>query len=225
MELETFEFEGRTTEEAIEKACKELNVPREKLDIEVIEPGSAGFFGIVGGKKSKIRVRIKEEESQLLLQNGVFIAKEALRNILKLCSMDNLNIKAERSNGNVLLKIEGEKSGIIIGKGGRTLDALEFLINRIVNKRLENKLQITVDVENYRERKKEYLVRLAINMGKKAKKLKRPVATSPLSPRDRRIIHLTLKDDKELDTKSTGSGHLKKVLIIPKLKNNKKQKK
>jgi len=217
METETFEFQGKTTEEAIEKACKELNVPRESLDIEVIDSGSAGIFGIVGGKKTRIKVRIKGDDK--FIQNGFSIAKETLKNILRLFPVEGVAIKTEGADGNILLKIEGEKSGILIGKGGRTLDALEFIINKIVNKRLEQRLQVIVDAENYRERKKEYLAKLAIDMGNKAKRLRRPVATDPLSPRDRRIIHLTLKDDKELETKSTGEGHLKKVLIIPKLLN------
>ena len=217
METETFEFQGKTTEEAIEKACKELNVPRESLDIEVIDSGSAGIFGIVGGKKTRIKVRIKGDDK--FIQNGFSIAKETLKNILRLFPVEGVAIKTEGADGNILLKIEGEKSGILIGKGGRTLDALEFIINKIVNKRLEKRLQVIVDAENYRERKKEYLAKLAIDMGNKAKRLRRPVATDPLSPRDRRIIHLTLKDDKELETKSTGEGHLKKVLIIPKLLN------
>jgi len=217
MELDKFEFEGKTKEEAIEKACKELNVPKEKLDIEVVESGSSGIFGIVGGKRSKIRVKIKEDEDNVL-QNGFLIAKEALENILRLFHIKDLAIKGEIADGNVLLKIEGDNSGILIGKGGRTLDALEFIINKIVNRKLGERLQIIIDSQDYRERKKEYLKKLAIDMGNRAKKSGRPVSTDPLSPRDRRIIHITLRDDKALETKSTGEGRLRKVLVIPKSK-------
>ncbi len=222
MELETFEFQGKTTEEAIEKACKELNLPKEKLEIEVIEPGSSGIFGIVGGKKSRIRVRIKERDT--FINDGVAIATDALKNILKLFSMDHLAVRTENLDGNILLKIEGDNSGIIIGKGGKTLDALEFIINKIVNKKLEKKLQIILDAQNYRERRRQHLARLAVNMGNKAKKTGKPVSTDPLSPRDRRVIHLALKDDKGLETKSTGEGSLKKVIIIPKFSRNRENK-
>ncbi len=213
MELEKFEFEGKTKEEAIEKACKELNVSREELEVEVIESGSSGIFGIVGGRKSKIRVRIKDDHNPF--QDGFSFAKEALENILRLFNIEGLSIDGEMVDGNIILRIEGDDSGILIGKGGRTLDALEFIINKIVNKRLKERLQIVIDSQNYRERKKEYLKKLAIDMGNRAKRLGRAVSTDLLSPRDRRIIHITLKDDKALETKSTGEGHLRKVIIIP----------
>ena len=217
MELDRFEFEGKTKEEAIEKACKELNVPKENLQIEVLDSGSSGIFGIVGGKKTRIRVKIKDGDN--IFQKGFLIAKEALENILRLFHIKDLKIEGEIVEGNILLKIEGDDSGILIGKGGRTLDALEFIINKIVSKKLEERLQITVDSQNYRERKKEYLKKLAMDMGSRAKRMGKPVSTDPLSPRDRRIIHITLKNDKALETKSTGEGHMRRVLVIPKSKN------
>ena len=217
MELDRFEFEGKTKEEAIEKACKELNVPKENLEIEVLDSGSSGIFGIVGGKKTRIRVKIKDGGN--ISQKGLLIAKEVLENILGLFHIKDLKIEGEIVEGTILLKIEGDDSGILIGKGGRTLDALEFIISKIVSKKLEERLQITVDSQNYRERKKEYLKKLAMDMGSRAKRMGKPVSTDPLSPRDRRIIHITLKDDKALETKSTGEGHMRRVLVIPKSRN------
>ena len=216
MELETFIFEGKTKEEAIEKACKELNLPKERLKIEVLEQGSSGIFGIVGGRKSKIRVKVKKEGDA---EDVIFLAKNALENIFAFFRLENMQINSQYSDKGILLKIEGgNDSGILIGKGGRTLDALEFIVNRIVNKKLQKNVRITLDIQNYRERRREYLRKLAISMGEKAKKTGKVIATEPLNARDRRIIHVTLRNDSSVETKSQGEGTLRKVIIIPKAK-------
>ncbi|MBW1729894.1 MAG: protein jag [Deltaproteobacteria bacterium] len=212
--MEQFEFEGKTTEEAIEKACKELNKSREEMDIEIIEPGSAGIFGIVGTKKAKIRVTIETEE-ETTEEDELAFAKKTLEDILSLIPME-AKVTAANEDGKVILNIEGDKSGLLIGRKGKNLDALQFIVNKIVNRSLSKKVQVVVDAENYRQRRRDALIQMALKMGDKAKRIKKPVMTNPLTPRERRIIHLALKDDAELDTKSRGEGLLKKVLIIPK---------
>ena len=113
------------------------------------------------------------------------------------------------------LNIEGDKSGLLIGRKGRTLDALQFIVNKIVNKALAKRGYVVVDSENYRQRRRDSLIQMALNMGDKAKRIGKPVPTSLLNPHDRRIVHLALSQDEDLDTKSRGEGILKKVLIIP----------
>jgi spoIIIJ-associated protein len=93
---------------------------------------------------------------------------------------------------------------------------LQYIVNKIVNKALDKKTYVVVDSENYRKRREESLTQLALKMGDKAKKIKKPVSTNLLNPHDRRIVHLTLQEDIDLDTKSRGDGLLKKVVIIPK---------
>jgi spoIIIJ-associated protein len=112
------------------------------------------------------------------------------------------------------MNIEGDTSGILIGRKGKTLDALEYLINRIINNKSEKKIRIIIDSENYRQRHIDSLTQLALKMGEKVKKQKKSLSTAPLNPQDRRIIHLTLKNDEKLDTKSRGEGLMKKVVII-----------
>ncbi len=233
--MQTFEFEGKTTEEAIEEASRELNTPAEELKIDILEPGSAGIFGLVGGKKAKIKVTmetetISHEESEIKETDSVepdtaetdyqdetelTLAKEALENILSRIPVET-TVHSQRLNGNIALNIEGDKSGILIGRKGKTLDALQFIVNKIANKASDKKVRVVVDSENYRKRQEESLVEMALNMGKKAKKIQKPVATNLLNPHERRIIHLALKPDENLNTKSKGDGLLKKVLIIPK---------
>jgi len=212
--MKVYEFEGKTTEEAIEKASRELNLPVEELDIDIIEPGSAGIFGLVGSKMTKIRVNIRGEESSDDPEKFE-IAKEILEGILALIPVET-TVSGEQTDGNIILNIEGDTSGILIGRKGKTLDALQYIVTKSVNRTSEKKVRVVVDSENYRQRRIESLTQLALKIGDKAKKLKKPLTTSPLNPHDRRIVHLALKDDGGLETRSRGEGIMKKVVITPK---------
>ncbi|MBW2028356.1 MAG: protein jag [Deltaproteobacteria bacterium] len=209
-----YEFEGKTTEEAIENAARELDVPAEDLNFEIIEPGSAGIFGLVGGKKAKIKVTLEGIETKQE-ENGLMVARETLERILTLIPLE-AKVHAVQEDGSISLNIEGDTSGLLIGRRGKTLDALQFIVNKIVNKALDKKVQVVVDSENYRKRRREALNQMALKMGERAKRTKKPVTTDLLNPHDRRIVHLTLKDDDKLETRSRGEGLLKKVVIIPK---------
>ncbi|HBF42296.1 MAG TPA: hypothetical protein DDW42_01460 [Desulfobacteraceae bacterium] len=221
--MKTFEFQGKTPEEAIKNACHKLNLSRDGLDIEVVEPGSGGIFGLVGGRKARIKVTTTNREVEpdekgnfVEEKDGLAIAKETLESILALIPAKGTTVRAKHANGTIALNIEGNKSGLLIGRKGRTLDALQFIVNKIVNKALERRTQVVIDSENYRKRRWDFLVQMASKMGDRAKKIGKPVATNLLNPYDRRIVHLALKDDEELDTRSKGDGVLKKVIIIPK---------
>ena len=152
-------------------------------------------------------------------EDGLPIAKDALEKILALIPVET-NVSAKQSDepGDALitLNIEGDKSGLLIGRNGKTLDALQFIVNKIVNKTLGKNVRVVVDSENYRQRKIESLTQLALKLGDKAKRLKKPVTTNPLNPHDRRIVHIALKEDELLDTRSRGEGPLKKIVIMPK---------
>lgn len=218
--MKTFEFEGKNTEEAIENASRELNIPVEELDIDVIEPGSAGIFGLVGSRKTKIKVIVKgetlSEEHESDDPEGLTIAEKTLKDILALIPVES-KVTLERADGKISLNIEGDTSGLLIGRKGKTLDALQYIVNRVVNNRLDKRVRVVIDSENYRQRRVESLTQLALKMGDKAKKIKKPVSTNPLNPHDRRIVHLTLKKDQSLDTRSRGEGLLKRVVIFPKI--------
>jgi len=215
--MEPVEFEGKTTEEAVENACRKLNVPRDDISIEVIEPGSPGIFGLVGGKKARVRVSIAREESPA--QTGedelLNVAQRTLEDILALIPVEGAKVEGDVADGTVKLSIDGDKSGLLIGRKGRTLDALQFIVNKIVSKSLDRKVQVVLDSENYRRRRKDYLTQMALDMGEKARKSKKPLTTGLLNPHDRRIVHIALKDQQQLTTSSRGEGMLKKVVIIP----------
>jgi spoIIIJ-associated protein len=161
----------------------------------------------VGNRKAKIRVTVKEDST-------IAVAQETLRKIISLMSMDT-RISAVRKGDDIVLNIEGNNTGILIGHKGRTLEALEFIVNKAVNRATETKVRVIVDTENYRQRKEESLKGLALKMGEQAKRTKKTVTIDSVNPHDRRIIHLALKGDSQVQTKSDGEGLFKKVHVIP----------
>jgi len=225
--MKSVETEGKTLEEAISKACEELKASREDLEIEVLTNASSGFLGLVGAKNAQIRATVKEaapaaEERAGLpadasSQAAAETAKKTLQDILSLLGFE-AGVQLKEEPERIVLHIEGDGSGLLIGRKGQTLDALEYLINKIVHKGAEDKKRIVVDTENYRSRREESLVLLAQRLGDKAKRLGRPVTISPMSAHDRRIIHLALEEDKSLRTRSTGTGLYRKIVISPEKK-------
>jgi spoIIIJ-associated protein len=208
--MSSIEIEAKTTQEAIEKACEHFHVHEEDLDIEVLETRSVGIFGLTGNKKAKIRVTPKED-------NSVAIAQQILTKIISLISPDT-TVSADKRDDAIVLNIEGNNPGILIGPKGKTLEALEFIMNKAVNKTSEKKVRVIVDAENYRQRREEFLKRTACKMGEQAKETQKTITMDPMSPHDRRIVHLALRGDYQLQTRSNGEGFFKRVLIIPKKK-------
>ncbi|MFH1138715.1 MAG: RNA-binding cell elongation regulator Jag/EloR [Pseudomonadota bacterium] len=330
--MPVIEFEGKTTEEALEKARAQLRLPPDELKFEIISTGSSGIFGL-GGKKARIRVTIEEktkvppaaaptlapapapkpafepresipepprrsrenarpenrdagpsaregsrgpredrprpekprperprprgprpeqrrpetpeefpreteEEPAAPIFTGAGAplpptqagpgekvyegpedeimtkARESLAGILNRMSLEAA-VVVQRIEDRVILTISGDNSGLLIGKKGATLDALQFLVNKIVNRDNEDKNRVIVDSENYRLRRHQSLVDLAVRMAEKAQRNRRPVTISQLSAHDRRVVHLALQEQTGLRTRSRGDGPLKNVVIIP----------
>jgi len=119
-------------------------------------------------------------------------------------------------DGSVLLDVCGDAQGLLIGRRGQTLDAIEYIVNRIVARDDEPAAgRIVIDVERYRERRRDHLTLLAERLAGKVRETGRPVTLNPMSPRDRRIVHLALQQDASVATRSQGDGHFRKILIVP----------
>jgi len=142
------------------------------------------------------------------------IAKELTKGLL-----EQMGVRAEVEGffkeGNLCLEIRGDQGGILIGKHGRTLESLQMLVNRMVNKRLKHALRVILDVDDYRKRRTDSMAQLALRLGDEAKRTGHSQVAGLLNAYDRRIIHLTLKEDPFLKTESIGEGELKRVKIIP----------
>lgn len=231
------EFEAKSVDEAIILAMKAFHAEFEDLDIKVISEGSKGLFGLVGTKTAKILARRHQahdmdrepapcdQETQsappehapeakgtaVPSLEGLGEAKNVVEEILKLMGMPSeVRIREEG-----ILEIVGDGSGLIIGKRGQTLDALQFIVNRIVNKSRQEPVYITLDTEGYRQRHVNHLKAMALKMGQKARRTGQSISLEKMNPYDRRIIHLALKDEHGLNTKSIGDGVYKKVVIVP----------
>jgi spoIIIJ-associated protein len=118
-------------------------------------------------------------------------------------------------DGSLYLEIKGDQEGILIGKYGRTLESLQMLINRMVNKQLKNSMRVVIDIDDYRKRRSDSMSKMAQRLGEKAKGTGHSLTIGPFNAYDRRIIHLTIKEDPSLKTESLGEGDLKKIKIIP----------
>ncbi len=242
--MQLLEIEGKTIDEAIKKACIEFNVPRDKLNIEIISDGSAGFLGILGSKKAKIRASIMSldmtietptEKSPVKIQeispeistpvpsghadesdNDTFAvkAKNILDGILQRMNV-HCPIVIEETPDAVILNIQGDGSGLLIGKRGQNLDAIQYIVNKATSRFSNNRKMVIIDTEAYRKRREDSLVSLAGKLADKVKKTKKAVTLSHLNAHDRRIIHLALQNDASLTTKSRGEGDYRKIVIMP----------
>ncbi len=211
---DVIEKEGKSVENALEKAANELGVPQEDLIYEVLEETDRSFIGIGMGKKVKIRAMVKNPKVV------ADTAKKTLSTILDLMGVNAVvevqdQTRTEDDIIHVFLEIIGDGSGLLIGKHGATLDAFQHLINKITNRKFSGNCHVHVDTENYRKKREENLTQLAMRLSEKAKKTRKPVSLVPLSAKDRKTVHMALKEDKDIQTKSTGTGLLKRVVIIP----------
>ena len=142
------------------------------------------------------------------------IAKELTKGLLERMGV-RTEVEGFLKEGNLYLEIRGDQGGILIGRHGRTLESLQMLVNRMVNKRLKTALRVILDVDDYRKRRADSMAQMALRLGDEAKRTGHSQVAGLLNAYDRRIIHLTLKEDPFLKTESIGEGELKRVKIIP----------
>ena len=227
--LASYEFEGKTKEEAVRKACEELGASEEQLELEVLSYGSTGIFGLVGAKKARIRVTIQEaveakidEEKSGTTDVTEKIAEIARRTLEEILSfiVDDISVTVTTHPDKIRLGIKTSNPAIVIGRHGRTLDALQYIVRKIVRKKKATRVGIFFDVEGYRDRREASLTQLALRLGEKVKRSGKPATISPMNAYDRRIVHIALKDNTSVRTRSKGSGLFRKLDIFP----HKKQK-
>ena len=289
--MEGLEIEGKTIDEAIEKACERFQVSREKLNIEIISEGNPGFLGL-GSRKARIRAGLlsidmtldavfsepetpipgqrermersadeeawgkatagdKPSERSALktrlevpsatarpvkkaskpaerpspakpqraapAEEGEAAAEKARQLLSGLLSRMQIEspVTVEETEEMILLNIQGDGSGLLIGKRGQNLDALQYILNKAIHHSANGHKMIVIDTEGYRKRREEALVALALRIGEKVKKTKKPVTVGHMNAHDRRIIHLAVQNDENLATRSRGEGEYRKILILP----------
>lgn len=227
--METFEFEGKTYEEAVKKACVQLQADERDLDIDVKEVDTKGILGLLGTKKIRITVKLRagEDENAVIAPDATpsVLPEESpesfgeafLKDFGRHVGLDfqirvtNISEKTDR----ILFLIQCDDGDILIGKDGEILEALQHILRLAVAKKFKHNLKLLIDINGYRERRKKALTIMAKRMADKAKRTGRKLKTDPLNPYERRIIHTLFKHNKGVTTKSEGEGHIKKVIITP----------
>ena len=265
-ETRTIEIEEKSIDAAIETACHEFGVTRDKLNIEIISEGNRGFLGMMA-RKAKIRAslltlavsfdlkvnesapaaaappkvepqlkitpqplpEVKKEKEEAPQPAAIspaspisplaLKAKEILEGILEKMSFE-CQITLQETPEKIVFNIEGDGSGLLIGKRGQNLDAIQYILNKAVNRSDSERKMIIVDSEAYRKRREESLLVLAERIREKVKKTKKPVSLSNMNAHDRRVIHLALQKDEALMTKSRGEGEYRKIVILPSRRNH-----
>jgi len=263
--MKTIEEQGKTVDDAINKALEQLQVSRNQVSVEILDEGSRGLFGIMGVKPAKVRIRLSQgmaadqamkEESQpeqkddphyqeaksntdlteskaenitKIAQNEENVqhivsgAKQALQVILERLQIE-YTVEVKKREEQILLNIHCDNENFLIGRRGATLDAIQYLVNRIANKHVEEKIQVVLDTSNYRVNRKQRLQGLALRLSHRVKMTGKPVTVAPMNPHDRRIIHLTLEDDPAVKTLSRGTGFLRRVIIVSNRNSNRNRK-
>jgi spoIIIJ-associated protein len=150
-----------------------------------------------------------------LKEEDIEIARRLMMGLLESMGL-KAEVKALLKGEDLYFDIAGDKEGILIGKHGRTLESLQFLFNRMVNKQLKEGVRVYVDVNGYKEKRADSLTKMAARLGENVKRAEKPLTIGPFNSHDRRIIHLALKEDPNLETESLGEGEMKRIRILPK---------
>lgn len=230
------EKRAKNVELAIEEALKELNTTKENVNIKIIDEGSKGFLGI-GAKDAVVEVTLKEVKKEVKPEQknknektttspvktsrkrreGIpeEEAKKFLNGIFEAMKL-NVEVSARLENDTVYIELTGDNMGIVIGKRGDTLDSLQYLTSLVVNKYSEDYLKVTIDTENYREKRTEALLALSTRLAEKVERTGRRFTLEPMNPYERRIIHSNLQDSESVTTYSVGQEPYRKVVIAPK---------
>ncbi|MEX0806475.1 MAG: RNA-binding cell elongation regulator Jag/EloR [Candidatus Binatia bacterium] len=237
--MDYVETEGDTIDQAIETALVRLGVVRDKITVDILSEGKRGILGF-GAQKARIRAALRKPVIELTTpepapEMTVVIAaapkpitdaettaagekaKGVLDEILKLMGVKaSVQAKAGNKTDEVVLEVSSDNGGLLIGRKGQTLEALQYLVTRIVGERQGSEgPHIVVDIENYRDRRQKSLEDMALRLGEKAKRQRKTVTVDALSAADRRIVHAALQDDPWITTRSLGQGSYRRLLIIP----------
>lgn len=207
------EFEGKTEKEAIKLALETLKLKEEQIRIEPIEKSKVGFFGFKNRKPVKIKVYYEEQ------QDSSYSSKA--KNFL-LGLFDAMGIKSEVSilreeDEKLYLKATSDSSGLIIGKRGKNLEAIQFMLNIAMNKSQKNRKEykkVVLDIEGYWDKREEAIKKLALRTADAVRATKKIRLLDPMNPFERRLVHLTLQDFNDIGTRSEGEGTYKKVKIF-----------
>lgn len=210
--MDIIESKGKTVDEAILNGLKQMNLAFDEVNVEVISEGK-GFLGF--GKSVLVRLTKKEEEIEVGNSNSL---EAFLKNLFDKMGVD-VNASIVESDDQINITLEGDSTGILIGRRGETLDSIQYLTSLFVNKNSENYKRVNIDTENYRKKREQTLINLAKRLAAKVERTGRKVSLEPMNPYERRILHAALHDHPTVMTISEGQDPYRRVIIKKKTEN------
>ncbi len=197
---------AKNIDDAKALALAELGVSEEDVDFEILEEGSKGFLGL-GSKDAKVKATMKDIPS--------FAAKQFLNDVFGAMKLD-VDVNMSKTDDGLDIDLKGDNMGIVIGKRGDTLDAIQYLTSLIVNHESDDYIKVSIDTENYREKRTESLIALSQRIAEKVIRNGKKFTLEPMNPYERRVIHANLQDNASVTTYSVGDEPYRKVVIAPK---------
>lgn len=203
------EVSARTVDEAIQIGLGELDVGLDEVEVVVLDRGRTGILGI-GSEPARVRLTVRSGG------DGAARAHEVLETLLRALGVDGtIYIVSPAGETPIAMDIQGEDAGILIGRQGRTLSDLQFLVNVLVSRKVGERVFITLDVEGYKKRRFDRVRSLALRMAERVRQRGEPVTLEPMGAAERRVVHMTLSGDSGVTTHSEGSGENRQVTISP----------
>ncbi|MFB1051710.1 RNA-binding cell elongation regulator Jag/EloR [Paraliobacillus sp. JSM ZJ581] len=198
---------GQTVKDAVQSALKQLNTTEDQVNVEIIDEGKKGFLGLFGSKRAIVKVSISE--------NPIQLAEDYLVDILTNFTEEKVSVERTVQGNTIYFELTGKNMAMVIGKRGQTLNAIQYLVQIMLNRKAKERHQVIVDAEGYRERRKQTLVQLAYRLADKATKINKHVSLEPMPSFERKIIHGALQDNQMIETYSDGADPHRHVVIKP----------
>ena len=208
--MRQIETQAKTADEAIEIALKELGVERGEVEIDVVSRGKTGILGI-RSEPARVRVTVLEQAPDVVTATA-----EVLQSLIAMMGVDvgsRLTQVHDEDLGGPVFEIEGDDSGLLIGRRGETLRALQFLVRFIVSRQLGDRVSLMVDVEGYQERRYASLANMAQRVARRVAGTGQSISLEPMPPNERRAVHVALADHPAVTTESTGMGDSRQVVV------------
>lgn len=202
--MSTREAVGRTVEEAVALALAELGVGREDVEVEVLEEPGKKILGLIPRGQARVRVTVKQSAAE--------VARGFMADVLRAMGVD-AGVEVEQRDGFLYVNLRGKNLGKVIGRRGDTLDALQYLLNAVISRKMGEHVRAVLDAEGYRKRREESLIRLAHRVSERVKRTGNRVVLEPMTPQERRIIHTALQNDRQVYTLSEGEEPYRKVVV------------
>lgn len=226
MKLKELESTGKNISEAISTGLKLLKCTKEDVEIKILDEGSSGLFGLMGSNPARVLLTLKngiveiKNTETIDFKQACKSVEDVINDIVKMMGIQISSIKTSHEEDTVSAEISSDNSGVLIGKGGQSLDALEYLVQLIVNTDPRTGIKVNLDTENYRAKQQERLKTIAEKAMEYVKRTKKIYRFDPMSSKERRYLHNYLKNIGGFDTFSEGEGIMRKVGV--KLSNEKK---